>query len=229
MEIKQIVVCGDSFCTSVHWDRLHFSQILADKYNFEVINLAHGSFSNLGICFQIREAISMKPDIIVYNTTDYSRFELVMHDKISMENGLKNIMYFQTAAESYSNPHTGNLTAPIFSTNYQRLADIDGVSIRKDQKEAVDTYLKYFFNDNLKKETDSWAFGYWHQQIINAGIIPLRVSREDEIARPMYEYARANPKCSAYYHTDKETQEIIAKNINDKLKKGCINQPKNVQ
>ena len=60
-----------------------------------MINLAHGSFSNLGICFQIREAIGMKPDIIVYNTTDPYRLELLMHDKISMENGLKNIMYFQ--------------------------------------------------------------------------------------------------------------------------------------
>jgi len=216
--MKKIIVCGDSFCTSVKTDRYHFSQVLADKHHYDVINLAHGSFSNIGICFQIREAIGLNPDIIIYNTTEHGRFELIMNENFSINNGLKNICYFQSVAESFDNPITGNLDSPVWSTNYNRLTDSD-ISARKDHIEAADTYIKYFLNYDLKKETDSWAIGYWHQQIINAGIIPLRLSPQDELAKPMYEYARINQKHKAYYHTNPETQEIVADNIAKELEK----------
>ena len=216
--MKKIIVCGDSFCTSVKTDRYHFSQLLADKYNYDVINLAHGGFSNIGICFQIREAIGLNPDIIIYNTTDHTRFELIMNGNFHINNGLKNIVYFQPAAESFDNPVTGNPGSPVWLTNHTRLVDPD-ISIRKDHREAADIYVKYFLDYELKKETASWAVGYWHQQIVTAGIIPLRVSPEDELAKPMYEYAQNNQNCRAYYHTDPATQEIVAGNIAKELEK----------
>ena len=220
MELSQlkIIVCGDSFCTSTIWDRYHFSQILADSYGHTVTNLAHGSFSNVGICFQIQQAITMGPDIIIYNTTDPGRFELVLNSNFDHTRGLKNIVYFDDAVSSHSHPDTGDTNSPIFSTNYPRTRDTKNPEITQSQIAAVDQYMKYFFDYGLKNETDSWMIGYWHQQIINAGIIPLRLSREDQLANPMYEYAMNNPTCNTYYHTDPVTQEILATNIVRELK-----------
>jgi hypothetical protein len=214
----RIIVCGDSYCTSTIWDRYHFSQILADSYGYNVTNLAHGSFSNVGICFQIQQAITMGPDIIIYNTTDPGRFELVLNSNFDHTRGLKNIVYFDDAVSSHSHPDTGDTNSPIFSTNYPRIKDTKNPAITPSQIAAVDQYMKHFFDYGLKNETDSWMFGYWHQQIINAGIIPLRLSREDQLANPMYAYAKENPDCAAYYHTDLATQEILAKSIDQKLK-----------
>ena len=77
----KIVVCGDSFCAASAipvrgiGERAHFSQILQDQYGHEVINLAHGGMSNVGIWFQIREAIELKPNAIVYNQTWSARVD----------------------------------------------------------------------------------------------------------------------------------------------------------
>jgi len=219
MDLDQlkIIVCGDSFCTSTIWDRYHFSQILEDTYGYHVTNLAHGSFSNVAICFQIKQAIKMRPDIIIYNVTDSGRFELVMNGNFDARHGLKNIVYCNDGVTSFDHPATGDLKSPVFSTNYPRLRDTANLGITQSQIDAVDQYMKHFFDYKLKTETDSWIIGYWHQQIINAGIIPLRLAQEDEIAKPMYSYAAANPKCTAYYHTDEVTQEILAKNIAQEL------------
>ena len=214
---QKIVVCGDSFCTSMKWDRNHFSQILADKYGYQVTNLAHGSFSTVGICFQIQQAITMCPDIIIYNTTDAGRFELVVTGEFNANEGLKNIVYFDDGVSSFAHSATGDTKSPILSTNYPRLSDAKNMHITPGQISAVDQYMKHFFDYRLKTQTDSWMSGYWHQQIIDAGIRPLRMSRLDEIAKPMYSYAAANPKCTAYYHTNEATQEVIAKNIVQEL------------
>lgn len=218
MDLAQlkIIVCGDSFCTSTIWDRTHFSQILADKHGHKVTNLAHGSFSNVGICFQIKQAVDMRPDVIIYNIADPARFELVMNGNFDHTHGLKNFVYFDDGISSFSNPATGNIKSPIFSTNYQ-FGNNKTVAITPSQIDAVDQYIKHFLDYGLKSEIDSWMFGHWHQQIINAGIIPLRLATQDEIAKPMYSYAQSNPTCSAYYHTDEATQEILAKNIAQEL------------
>lgn len=219
MELKnqKIIVCGDSFCTSMIWDRYHFSQILEDTYGYRVTNLAHGSFSTVGICFQIQQAITMDPDIIIYNTTDASRFELVMNGKFDAAAGLRNIVYFDNGVTSYRRADTGDTESAVFSTNHARLGERvyfrKNVETTQSQIDAVDQYMKHFFDYGLKTQTDSWMIGYWHQQIIDAGITPVRLSRQDDIAKPMYAYAKNNPDCTAYYHTDPATQEILAKNI----------------
>ena len=214
----KIIVCGDSFCTSMIWDRFHFSQILEDTYGYHVTNLAHGSFSNVGICFQIQQAITMCPDVIIYNTTDPGRFELVMNGNFSANAGLRNIVYYNDGVSSFSHSATGDANSAIFSTNYSRLGDTKTVNITPNQISAAEQYMKHFFDYGLKNETDSWMIGYWHQQIINAGITPMRLSQQDQLANPMYEYAKNNPTCNTYYHTDPATQEILAKNIAQELK-----------
>jgi hypothetical protein len=67
-----IVVCGDSFCSASKntnpetiGSRGHFSQLLEDQYGYNVINLAHGGFGNVGIIYQIKQAVQLSPDIIV--------------------------------------------------------------------------------------------------------------------------------------------------------------------
>jgi hypothetical protein len=215
---SKIVVCGDSFCTSWIWDKHHFSQILADTYGYDVTNLAHNGFSNVGICFQIQHAIKMGPDVVIYNTTDAGRFEMVMNGNFNSRNGLRNMVYCSDSTSSYSNPDTGDTKSPIFSSNYSGIKHVKNVEITQSQIDAVEQYMKHFFDYGLKTETESWMIGYWHQQIITAGIIPIRLSRQDNIANPMYSYAEANPECTAGYHTDIDTQAIMAQSIDQELK-----------
>jgi hypothetical protein len=57
-----------------HWP--HFTDIFADKYNYDIVNYAQGGASNFQIREQLNTAILNKPDLIIIAATDPNRFEL---------------------------------------------------------------------------------------------------------------------------------------------------------
>ena len=215
----KIVVCGDSFCAASAitvngiGERAHFSQILQDQYGHEVVNLAHGGMSNVGIWFQIREAIKLNPQAIVYNQTWSARIELMMNKQdFTLDAGLKNFIYFDkshtsTGTEHVGNPNTGN----ILSIVWQGLKDHPLVEVSDEQVLAVDLYLKHLYHDGLATEIDTWMFDYWHNQIIKHNIIPIRFN-DDNVGNIAYKFGERY-QIDSPFHTDRATQEIVAANI----------------
>jgi hypothetical protein len=215
----KIIVCGDSFCAASTYtvtdvgDRKHFSQILEDAYGHEVINLAHGGMSNVGIWFQVREAILLKPDVIVYNQTWSSRIELMMGNQyFNLENGLKNFIYFDPSHTSTGTEYVGNVTnGSVLSTVWQGLKDHPFVDITSEQLLAINLYLKHMYHDGISTELDTWMFEYWQIKIEQAGILGLKLNNEN-VGKAVYDYSESN-QINCPYHTDAATQEIVASNI----------------
>lgn len=215
----KIVVCGDSFCAASSipikdlGERAHFSQILEDNYGHTVVNLAHGGMSNVGICFQIREAIKIKPDVIVYNQTWSARVELIMNNQnFNLEKGLKNFIYFNPHYTSSGTEYVGNLKhGTVLSTVWQGLKDHPLVSVTDEQILAVDLYLKHLYHDGLNTEIDTWMIEHWRDQIQKNNIIGLRFN-DSNIGQIAYDFSGSN-KIDSPFHTDRKTQEIIAENI----------------
>lgn len=215
----KIVVCGDSFCAASAipikgiGERAHFSQILEDCYGHEIINLAHGGMSNVGIWFQIREAIKLKPQAIVYNQTWSSRVELMMnsHD-FNIERGLKNFIYFNSSHTSTGSEYVGDVsTGNILSTVWQGLKDHPLIHVSEEQILAIELYLKHMYHDGVKTETDTWMFEYWHDQIVKNNIIAVRFNNTD-IGKVAYDFSEKN-HIDSPFHTDKQIQQTIANNI----------------
>jgi hypothetical protein len=221
----KIIVCGDSFCAATTYavkdvgDRKHFSQILEDAHGHEVINLAHGGMSNVGIWFQIREAILLKPDVIVYNQTWSSRIELMMNKQyFNLENGLKNFIYFDPSATSTGTEYVGDVKhSEVLSTVWQGLKDNPFVDISNEQILAVDLYLKHMYHDGISTEIDTWMFEYWQIKIEQAGILGLKFNNE-EIGKAAYDYSASN-QIDCPYHTDAVTQYTVAHNIHQQTLK----------
>ena len=220
--MKKIIVCGDSFCSSATHvvkgvgDRKHFSQILEDKYGYTVINLAHGGMSNVGIWFQIREAITLAPQVIVYNQTWSSRVELIVEEKFNIERGLKNFIYSNPHYTSTHLPHVGNKdSGSVLSTVWQGLADSPFVKVNKEQLTAIDLYLKHLYHDGLNTVTDTWMFEYWQFKIEQSGILGIKFN-DERIGGPAYDYSSKN-EIDCPFHTDALTQEIVAKNIHREI------------
>jgi hypothetical protein len=216
----KIVVCGDSFCAAPTipilsvGERAHFSQMLQDQHGHEVVNLAHGGMSNVGIWFQIREAIKLQPQLIVYNQTWSARIELMLNKQdFDVEKGLKNFIYSNSCYSSTGTKHVGDTkTGTVLSTAWQGLKDNPFVSINDEQVSAVDLYLKHLYNDALVTEIDNWMFEYWHEQIVKNNIVPLKFN-DEYIGKPAYDFYELKGMIDCPFHTDRETQQVIANNI----------------
>lgn len=217
--VVKIVVCGDSFCGAYSTpipsvgERAHFSQMLEDQYGHEVINLAHNSMSNVGICFQIREAIKLSPQVIVYNQTWPARVELMMNTQnFNIDNGLKNFIYFDPGHVSTGTEYVGDVKhGNVLSTTWQDLDDHTFVDITDEQILAVKLYLKHMYHTGLAAEVDSWMLAYWRDQMVKRNIIPIKFN-DAHIGKIAYDVSKKYHKESPF-HTDRATQEVIAANI----------------
>jgi len=217
-----IAVCGDSFCSASTIElkpvgiRSHFSQILEDQYGYKILHYAHGGFGNRAILFQIEAAVKKKPDVIVYTTTWNGRIDLVVREKFNLDSGMHNFVYYDPHAESTAQEYTGDHSGSILSTVWHGIEHNTNFTVSKEQKTAIDLYLKYMFCDTMEEEIKKWLFDYWHQRIEQSGILPIRF-KDDDIGKVAYDFSEANWLFDSPFHTDRATQEVIAANIHRRI------------
>lgn len=227
-----IAVCGDSFCAASTQDlqvtgagrRAHFSHMLEDQYGYSVLHLAHGAFGNVAIWFQIRQAIASDVDAVVYNSTWSHRIVLNVRDQFNLPSGLGNFHYYDPNCQSTHTQGVGDGSASLLCTTPLNIENSPFFTVTKEQKQAVDLYLKHMYCEWLQTEMDSWMFEYWHDKIAQAGILPIAFQQPD-IGQCAYDFSAANPAYDTPFHTDRATQEQIASNIHsyivDKMQKTC--------
>lgn len=215
-----IAVCGDSFCAAATNDlqltgtgrRAHFAHVLEDRYHYSVMHLAHGGFSNVAIWFQIRHAIEQKADVVVYNSTWSHRVVLNIHDRFNMHSGIGNFFYYDPNFQSSYTKGVGGSDAPFISTTPLNITNSPFFSVTKQQKRAIDLYLKYLHCEWLQTEMDGWMFEYWHAQVEKSGALAVNF-KQPHIGQCAYDFSAANPTYDTPFHTDRDTQEQIAANI----------------
>ena len=222
----KIIVCGDSFCSSHNYARDHFSQILEDEYGHTVINLAQGGTGTVAICFQIKEAIRLQPDVIVHGRTGPDRIEIPINNKSFVPAlGLQNFVYPFKNESSYSSPYVGDTNAPFFSSLLGALTDdpeqielMDSyIKISKEQRQAVKMYISFLYDRKFKIETDNWLYEYWQIKILQHNIISIPFLQQN-FAKIAYDFARkTNYEYSTCYHTDRDTQEKLAEHIHQEI------------
>lgn len=232
-----IIVCGDSRSSAPAngnprtGEKDHFSQFLRSRYGYKVLNLARGGMSNLGICFQMREAIKIGCRYVLYHKTWSSRVNLMISPTFTLENGLNNFIYPYAIDESTYCEYVGHNSelvteqgisspdnrAAIFSTVWQDLDKNTTVKISKDQIKAIQGYLLHLFHEGVQDEADSWMFQHWHQQILNAGITPIELTKTN-FAKPMFDFMYTGLPANDPYHTDTATQELMAQLIDQEIR-----------
>ena len=213
--MARIAVCGGSYMSAdVRIPGGHFSEILRNKYNFDVVNLARTGISNIGICFQIEQAIQLQPTTIIVGIGDSGRIEVPV-GKFRERLGLKNIRYTNKFDVSNTSPYVGNAHAPIISDTLPAIigeeADlVDNYILPKETRQAAKQYFSYLYDADLKMLTDSWALHYWYQKCKENNIRVIEVVKEVQ----MLLTAQITNTTPWIFHTDLETQDQAAKLLN---------------
>lgn len=222
---KQIVVCGDSFCSaSTSLPGTHFSEIINDTTDYTVINLARGGISNIGICFQLEQAVKLKANIVILGQTIADRIDIPSgHTKFCPALGLKNIAYTYESDSSTGSEYVGNENAAIYSDmiyNFIGNGRLDKTwTITEQQRLALEHYVAYLHNKEFKETTDGWALGYWINLLKSYGALVIELNKG--LGQELYDAYTTNPAYfhKVSYHTDTQTQERVAKRLIEYIKK----------
>jgi hypothetical protein len=209
----KVVVCGDSWMTTdIRYPGAHFSEILKNQYGYNVINLARGGISNVGICFQIEQALKLMPKVILFNTTDPERMAFAI-DKFDPEMGLKNFRYTDLVSGSCGSSFVGDQTSPVVddvlvSLNKDNCWTVypkeNKYNLTNEQKQAIKFYTTYLFDADFNQVLQSWMLKYWgfeaHRQKVK--MICLFGELDD--------FADSHPQGDAVFHTGLEFQKKFA-------------------
>lgn len=193
--MKKLVVCGDSFASaSVLTPGKHYSEIIADRMGYELVSLARGGMSNLGICLQIEYAIRMQADFVIVSFTDSSRIEIPFDsagfnfvnddDMYTVDHvqfgrnirtgfdprrGLENIVYDHRNYLSCTNTFL-NQNPTMRSDNVGSLMWGEYYPVSKKQKVAMQYYLTELFDANWKAQVDLWCVKCCLRELLDSGI-----------------------------------------------------------
>lgn len=220
---KKLIVCGDSFCSACRSrPNTHFSELIA--INYEIINLARGGISNIGICFQLEQAVKLNPDIVIVGRTIADRIDIPSGKaKFDPALGLKNIAYTYESDASTGSEYVGNQDSAVYSDmiyNFIGEGRLDkNWSITEQQRTALEHYVAYLHDEGFKTTIDSWALGYWINLLQSRGVLVIELN--SGIGQELYEAYTKNPDefTRVGYHTDTATQERVAKRLIEYIKK----------
>lgn len=214
----KIAVCGDSFCSASNVNRDHFSQILEDDYGYHVANFARGGMSMIGVGFQIQHAIDTDYDLIIFARPYGHRMDIPnLGYKFDLSHGLKNFAYVNRQESTYGRPDVGDQHAAVITDVVPNLVpDADPIYrnnlITQDQRLAVKHFLLYLSIPELHDIVDEWLEDYWEMRIAASGKLCLPF-RRNNWAKPAYDFAENTDGHPNLFHTDRATQETLAKYI----------------
>lgn len=175
--MKKLVICGDSFnAVSKTLSGTHYSELLADRLGWQLMNYARRGCSNGGIRLQIQEAIKQKADFVIVVPTGWDRMEIPVRDNFyrAPANTIKkwgNLLqdFLLDKSRSAYDPDVGinNINYDpaqtdhmIFETIFS-LAENCGHEYRTHQltnekTEAIQQYINHIYDSGWKQQIDKW-------------------------------------------------------------------------
>jgi hypothetical protein len=234
---KMLVTVGDSWmCPDIRHPNTHFSEIISQKLNYDLLVYAREGMSNGGICIQIESAIKLKPDLILVGLTTTDRLEWPINDKPITEFSVENIVYKHknsvSSHVSYVSQDPILVSTNIYELDnprfYENNFSFDNYA--KERQESLKHYLSYLYHSDWKKQIDRWCLYAVLHKLELSGISYMIVFNFSESGERqwilencswlnestyMVDYNIFNPNQMLLpsYHTDYKQQEIIAESI----------------
>jgi len=165
---KTIAICGDSFfSTDLNHPGASFGEYLCNKNNWNVVSLARPGVSNFAIGIQIDEAIKINSDFVVFGTTSVDRIELLTNDNISYNklNGVSNIKHKRVP---YDQTQNQTIITDVIANMLKY--DIYKEKISKEKRQALKEYVTYCYDENIKRQYDSWLISDACRRLIASNI-----------------------------------------------------------
>ncbi len=167
---KKLIVCGDSFMSpTFNSPGTHFSEIVSEKLNYELVSLSRSAMSNGGIVSQLEHALTLDPSFILFNTTFADRVEFTLTNNNLVDGGdltCKDFSYGDR--KDYSCEMFKNETPIMGSESIESLIRED--SFFPNKKESLQSFLGNIYNRQWKIQMDRHIIYSITHQIYSLGI-----------------------------------------------------------
>jgi hypothetical protein len=167
MNKKKIVICGDSFMTPIltpmEYQGTHFSEIIAEKLNYELVCLSKAGMCNIGIAIAIEDAIKLTPELILVGTTYHGRqIWPTNFEKFTNQITFDDIIIDLSSNLSTKRDNNEGAFILSYPLNFYNNNGLDLERFKhldknwSKRKKAFGYYFKYLFHLGLSSQIDEW-------------------------------------------------------------------------
>lgn len=156
--VKNLIVCGDSFSQSINrepYQKTHWSELLSERLNLNLINLSQSGCSSRMISFQIMETLKFSDTLtVVVPSSTFSRFDILSDPDSTLKRivGLEDFKYFRRSPPSHLNE-----TLPFIESKNLHEFDNDPMAL---------DFLSSKLPWELYRHIDKWALFYALSQLV---------------------------------------------------------------
>lgn len=206
-----MIVIGDSHMTpsrAALFIGTHFSEIIAKKYDFNLIPYCRGGMSNGGIAICLHTALTEHPhpDLILLGTTQHERFEWPFGTKGCRSSpSIRDLRYENHQSISHKLPLAGD-DPRIISAAIRDIIDQKGKTWEKgytsygdpvtERLTALKMYFEFIYDPNLKFFLDQQlVYAMYHK--LHRSKIPYIICRDplDVVTKSMQDIIPKNRYC----------------------------------
>lgn len=216
--MKKLIVCGDSYMSpTIKYPGTHFSEILANTLDYELIPYSRAGMSNGGIAVQIQTAIQDRPDLILVGLTNSDRIEFTINDPKPTYNFTVDDISYHHDLQSLKKAGRHDRNSQLISTNINEILsnqfgntfDKCDEPIKKQQ--TINDWFRYLYHPDWKLQTDKWImYAVLHQ--LHESQIPYIICRDPLNVIPMCSWLKS-------YTLEDDINKIMQEDkISDKLK-----------
>ena len=173
----KLAVCGCSFSATVEGEyaNTHWSELLANTMDYELINFARQGISNAAIRVQLDEAIAQHADYVCIGFTTEDRIELPLGKFQKVKDGSPNHTAYMDKRNgwrherglqnfNYGNRHPYTMISEtIFSIIDKLPHNYRVAEVPENIRLAVEGYAAFMYDAHWKKQLDRWVInsGLW--------------------------------------------------------------------
>ena len=152
--MKKIIACGCSLTYGGNWNTKtnkfigfpNYADKLSCLLQAEVINLARPAASNYCIAKQIEHAISLDPDLLLFNITTPERIEYVRSGKSLLRRPKLSNFNYEEYTNSYTEKFSGEINSSTIMNAFTRKFDPTN---NENPRDVADFIIKYLNHEIL--------------------------------------------------------------------------------
>jgi len=146
-----LVSCGCSYSYKLPGLKKSFGEIVSENSKLDFLNLSRVGASNYHISKQIEYAASLKPSMVIINSTTAGRFDYVSNPLIDKPT-LKNFMYGPCAVPPHTNA-VGNITSMTAIHMQWKIKHTSDIKEKEDLTKILNFIVDYQ-DSNVKADQD---------------------------------------------------------------------------
>jgi hypothetical protein len=212
----------------------HFTEIVANYFNWEYITLARGACSNTAIRLQIDELVKQQVDLIIFGITSFDRIDIRSIGEFEYSDDIYSLDYHGLPDRSALDSRFSNTPSlisqsinNITSTDYSDATKLP-VAWTEQQSKEITNWFNLCYSPGIKQRQDEWIIHSTIEMLERTGIpyycagqVPYQLLThidDNRIIGPNHpQFYNLNPwewprDYVRRYHTTDETQAIGADN-----------------